>query len=119
MKLLPLCLLLGACAAAVPPVPPEPLPVPPPVTPAPVVAKPPAVSVAVVKKFDAAKAKEIGVVLGPDITEEQIAAIRSADRRARTALTALGLQGHQVTGPVLGEARQAVRALEAALEPAP
>lgn len=106
-------LLTACCAAAPDPVLPPRVEAPPPAQ----TIKPPspAVSVAVVKKFDEAKAREISVVLGPDITEDQLADIRIADRWARRALTALGLQGHKVTAPVLAEARQAVHALEAAL----
>lgn len=110
-------LMLTACAAgpleASPPAPavPAPQPItfgsPPPA---------PAVAAAVVKRFDKAKDKELPTVLGPDATEDQIAAIRAADGRARRALTALGLQGHRITDAALAEARSAVRALESALE---
>jgi hypothetical protein len=83
----------------------------------PVIAPPPKPVPLVVQHFDAAKARELAVVLSPEVSREQIEAVAAADRRARRALTALGLQRTHVTQPVLDEARGAVRALEVALEP--
>ncbi len=80
---------------------------------------PPAVSpaaVSIVRHFDSAKAREIGVVLGADITAQQIEEIRAADRRARNALTSLGRQIHHPSAAAMAEAREAVQALENALQ---
>jgi hypothetical protein len=96
------------------------LPTPPPIEPPPPLAKvaplpaPPA-AVSIVRHFDAAKAREIGVVLGPEITAKQIDEIRAADKRARQALTNLGRQIHHPTAAAMAEAREAVQALENAL----
>lgn len=109
-------LVFTSCCAAPAPEPPPPVPVVA-TPPAPVIAAPAvhAASVAVVKRFDAAKATEIGVVFGADVTRSQIQAIRVADHAARRALTALGLQREHVTLAALNAARVAVRALEDAL----
>lgn len=96
------------------------LPTPPPMAPpapvtkvAPLPAPPAAISI--VRHFDAAKAREIGVVLGSEITAQQIDEIRAADKRARQALTSLGRQIHHPTAAAMVEAREAVQALENAL----
>jgi hypothetical protein len=111
-------LVLTACCAAPLPDPPPTSPVAGAPAPAAIVATPAvhAASVAVVRRFDAAKADEIGVVFGSEVTREQIQAIRVADHAARRALTALGLQRDHVTLAALNAARTAVRALEDALE---
>jgi hypothetical protein len=114
--LLALGLLAGCAATAQHDLPPA-QPVMPP---APAIAKPAAVAsppkvVVVVQQFDAAHRKEITTAI--DASSEQIVAIRSADAKARDALTAMGRQGGQVTPAMLREAREAVRGLEEALDP--
>lgn len=71
----------------------------------------------VVRKFDKATSREIPAVLSPDITAEQVSAIRAADNRSRQALTKLGLQGTHASEATKREAMDAVRALEALLPP--
>lgn len=114
MKCLFPLLLLVACSATPPPpvVPLDPLPD---VAVKPLPAAPPVPTV--VKKFDAAKAKEMSVVLGSEVTAEQIETIRHNDDRAKRALRTLGLQGKRPTAEAMQEARDAVKALETALEP--
>jgi hypothetical protein len=109
--------LLAATGCAGTPLPEPPPPAPIVAEPAPVIVAPAvhAASVAVVRRFDVAKAHEVGVVFGGDVTREQIQAIRIADHDARRALTALGLQRDHVTQAALNAARVAVRALEDAL----
>lgn len=116
LVLLALLVFLDACTAAPAS---EPPPAPPEIVAPPEVAiTPPAAQVPlVVRHFDQARARELTVVMQPDATAGQISAIRSADHAARAALTAMGRQGAHVTALMLHEARAAVRALEASLDP--
>jgi hypothetical protein len=110
-------LLLAGCGASQPKVEsrlPLSLPASPPQQPAPAEQPPPA-TVALVKHFDAAKKREIAIVLGSAVTAEQIAAIRAADKRARAALTNLGRGLPHARKADMDEARAAVRGLEDAL----
>jgi hypothetical protein len=90
---------------------------PPPATPAmaPPAEPSPAVA-AIVRHFDAANRRAIAVVVQPDISSAQIEAIRSAEARARRALTHLGRLLPRMDVKVMAEARNAVKALEDALE---
>jgi len=111
-RLLLLLGLLAGCARQ--PIPPTSGACPPAAPHEPQTPSPPAVAT-VVQHFDAATKRAIDVVLSPDVTAEQIEAIRSAETRARKALTHLGQVLPRLDQKAMAEARASVQALEDAL----
>lgn len=118
MKHLPLMLLLAGCATDCPV--PEPAPLImqlPPAAPS-IPAPPPAVR-QLTEQYQAAARTAGKRVTQPGATADYVRRVNDADMSARTALRTLNRQGRQIRADTLQQARDAVHALQAALDAEP